>query len=96
MKLLTRPLQQLDANGGVLSPPFPVLHVQLLCLTDIEGEVVVPAPQCQVSDLLPVGCLIVASDLPPLGHQKMECGVQLRLRRLCICWGGMQVGVCLG
>ena len=26
--------------GGMLSPPFPVVHDQLLCLADVEGEVV--------------------------------------------------------
>ena len=30
--------------GGVLTPPFPVVHDQLLCLADIEGVVVVLAP----------------------------------------------------
>ena len=42
-----------DVNGGVLRPPFPVGYSQVLCLADVEGEVVVPAPHCQVSDLLP-------------------------------------------
>ena len=28
-------------DGGVLSPPFPVVHNQLLCLADAEGKVVV-------------------------------------------------------
>jgi hypothetical protein len=37
----------------------PVVHNQLLCLADIEGEVVVLAPHCQVSDLLPI---IIFSD----------------------------------
>ena len=44
------------------SPPFPVGHYQFLGLTDIEGEAVVPAPHCQVTDHLHVGCLIVVSD----------------------------------
>ena len=52
-----------DVNGGVLSPPFPVVHDQLFCLAQFEGVVVVLSPHCQVSDLLPVGCLIVVSDL---------------------------------
>ena len=34
-----------DVNGGVLGALFPVVHDQLLCVADIEGEVV-------VSDLL--------------------------------------------
>ena len=52
----------IDVNGAVLGPSFPVVHDQLLCLTDVEGEVVVLALHCQVSDLLPKGCLIVISD----------------------------------
>ena len=53
------PLQPVDMNGGVLSPPFPIVHNHLLCLDHVEGEVVVLAPYSQVSDLLPIGCLIV-------------------------------------
>jgi hypothetical protein len=44
----------IDVNERVLGPPFPVVHNQLLCLADVEGEVVVLAPHCQVSDPLPV------------------------------------------
>jgi hypothetical protein len=44
------------------SPPFPVVHNQLLRLADIEGEVDVLAPHCQVTDHLPIGCLTVVSD----------------------------------
>ena len=47
-----------DENGGVLGPPFSVVHNHLLRLDHIEGEVVVLAPHGQVSDLLPIGCLI--------------------------------------
>jgi hypothetical protein len=36
--------------------------VQLLCLAHIEGEVVVLAPHCQFSDLLPMGRLIAVGD----------------------------------
>ena len=43
-----------DENGGVLGPPYPVVHSHLLCLDHVEGEVVVLAPHGQVSDLLPV------------------------------------------
>ena len=32
------------------------------CLDHVEGEVVVLAPHGQVSDLLPIGCLIVVGD----------------------------------
>ena len=48
-----------DANGGMLGPSFPVVHNHLLCLDHIEGVVVVLAPHGQVSDLLPIGCLII-------------------------------------
>ena len=41
-----------------MGPPFPVVRDQLVCLADIEGEVVL-APHFQVSDLLPIGCLII-------------------------------------
>ena len=47
---------------GLFSPPFPVVHDQLLCLAHIEGEVVVLAQNCQVSDLLLISCLIVVGD----------------------------------
>ena len=46
----------------MLGPPFPVVHNHLLSLDYIEGEVVVLAPHSQVSDLLPIGCLIVVGD----------------------------------
>ena len=46
-------------KGGLFSPPFPVVHDQLLCLDHVEGEVVVLAPHCQFSDLLPIGCLFI-------------------------------------
>ena len=48
--------------GAVLRPPLPVVHDQLLCFADLKGEVVVLAPHYQVSDLLPIGCLIIVSD----------------------------------
>ena len=36
------PLQYslVDVNWGVLGPLFPIVHDQLLCLADVEGEVV--------------------------------------------------------
>jgi hypothetical protein len=46
----------------MLGPPFPVLHNHLLGLDHVEGEVVFLAPQGQVFDLLPTGCLIVVGD----------------------------------
>ena len=49
----------IDENGGVLRPPFPVVHNHLLSLDHIEGEVDVLALQCKVSDLLPIGYLVV-------------------------------------
>ena len=44
-------------NGGVLGPPFPVVHNHLICLDHVEGEVVVLAP-----NVLPIGCVIVVGD----------------------------------
>ena len=43
-----------NVERGVLVSSFPVVHDQLLCLADVEGEVGVLAPYCQVSDLLPI------------------------------------------
>ena len=34
-------VDEVDVDEVVLSPPFPVIHDQLLCLADVEGEVVV-------------------------------------------------------
>jgi hypothetical protein len=42
----------------VLGSWFPVIHDQLLYLVDVEGEVVILTPHCQVCDPLPIGCLI--------------------------------------
>ena len=44
-----------DVDLGVLSSLFPKAHDQLLGLSEVEGEVVVLAPHCYVSVLLPVG-----------------------------------------
>ena len=46
----------------MLSPPFPVAHNHLFCLDHVEGEVVVLAPHGQVSDLLPIDCLVIVVD----------------------------------
>ena len=46
----------------MLGPLFPVVHGNLFCLDHVEGEVVVLAPHCQVSDLLLIGRLVVVSD----------------------------------
>ena len=51
-----------DENGDVLGPLFPVVHNHLLCLDHIEGEVVGLAPRGQVSDLLPICCLVIVGD----------------------------------
>ena len=47
-----------NVNRCLLCLPFPVVHDQLLCLTDVEVKVVVLAPHCQVPNLLPIGCLV--------------------------------------
>ena len=52
----------INKYGGMLGPPFPVVHNHLLCLDHIEGEFVVLAPHSQVSDLIPVGCFVVVGD----------------------------------
>ena len=58
-------------------------HDLLLCLAHIEGEVVILAPLCQVSDLLPIGCLIVVDDQAyhhcVIGKLKNGVGVVLGL-----------------
>ena len=51
-----------DENGGVLGPPFPVVYNHLLSLDHVKGEIVVLAPHNQVSDFLPIGCLIIVGD----------------------------------
>jgi hypothetical protein len=52
----------IDVNGGLFVGYKKRRYNQLICLVHIEGEVVVLAPHCQVSDLLPIGCLIVVGD----------------------------------
>jgi hypothetical protein len=54
----------IDVDRGVRLPPFSVVQDQLFDLTDVEGEVVLLAPHCQVSDLHPVGCLIAIGRAP--------------------------------
>ena len=51
-----------NENGGVLGPPFLVVLNYLTCLEHIKGEVVVLAPHGQVSDHLPIGCLVIVGD----------------------------------
>ena len=66
-----------DENGNMLSAPFPVVHNNFLCLDHIEGEVVVLAPHSQVSDLLPIGCLVI------VGDQDYHCCVIGKLTERC-------------
>ena len=47
----------------MLGPTFPVVHnLKKSSLGYVEGEVVVLAPHGQVSDHLPIGCLVVVAD----------------------------------
>ena len=69
-----------DVIGGVRCPLFPVVHNHLLCLEYVEGEVVVLARHGQVSDLFPLGCLVV------VGDQAYHCCV---IGKLTDCVGGM-------
>ena len=69
-----------DVDGGVLGPPFPVVHDQLLCLADVEGEVVVLAPHRQVSALLPIGCLIVIASSANLMMVLESCATTMEER----------------
>jgi hypothetical protein len=39
-----------------------VVYIHLLSLDHIEGEVVVLELHCQVSDLFPIGCLVIVGD----------------------------------
>jgi hypothetical protein len=43
-------------------PHFPVVHNHLLYLDHVEGGFIVLAPHGRVSDLLPIGCLVVVGD----------------------------------
>jgi hypothetical protein len=52
---------------GMIGPPFPVVHDQLLCLADFKGVGIILAPHCQVTDLLLIGCLI------DIGDQANQC-----------------------
>ena len=45
----------IDVDGGVLFHLSHTVHDQLFGLNDVEGEVGVLAPHCQVSDLFRVG-----------------------------------------
>ena len=95
--LILNPLHYspVDVNGGVFCPPFPVVHDHLLCFAHVEGEVVVLAPHCQVSDLLPIGCLIVVSD--QVYHccvvSKLNDGVGIVLGHAVVAEQGVQEGL---
>ena len=79
-----------DENGGVLGAPFPAVHNQLPRLDHIQGEVVVLAPHHQVSDLLPICCLIIVGDQTYhcCAISKLIDGVWLRSRGLTRSTGG--------
>jgi hypothetical protein len=63
LKVSTRSKTALTMWMGTSSgTPFPVVHDQPICLADVEGKVVVLAQHCQVTDLLPIGRLIVVCD----------------------------------
>ena len=50
----------IDGDGGVsLSLLLPVIHNQILCFADVEMEVVILAPICQVFDLLSVAHITI-------------------------------------
>ncbi|XP_051558545.1 uncharacterized protein LOC127443737 [Myxocyprinus asiaticus] len=52
----------IDGDGTVFSVFSSEVHHKLLCLTDVEGEVVLLTPVCQGVHLLSVGCFIIVSD----------------------------------
>ncbi|XP_062902338.1 uncharacterized protein LOC134345510 isoform X7 [Mobula hypostoma] len=56
-----RPLSRrsTDVNRGESDSIPPVIHNQLLCFCDIEGDIVFLTPLCQGDDFLSVGCLII-------------------------------------
>ena len=39
------------------------VHNHLLCLDYVEGQDVIMAPSGQVSDLLPIGCLVILTSV---------------------------------
>ena len=58
-----------DVDGVVLLQLSPEVHDQLLCVVDVEGEVIFLASLRQGPHLLPVGCLVV------VGNQAYHCCV---------------------
>ena len=58
-----------DGDGDVsVSLSLPVVYNQLLSFADVEMEVVVLAPRCQVSDLPSLGRLVAVCDQAMTGH----------------------------
>ena len=80
-------LQPSRCKWGMLGLSFPVVQDQLICLTDVEGEVVVLAPHCHVSDL-PIGCLIVVGDQAPSCRQQTYWWCWSRARPRSSGWTG--------
>jgi hypothetical protein len=44
-----------DVDQGMFPSLLPEVNNQLFCFADVDGEVVVLAPQCQFTYLLPIG-----------------------------------------
>jgi hypothetical protein len=63
-----------------------MIHNQLLSLAHIEGQVVVLTPHCQVSDLCPIGCLIIVVS-------KLNDGVGVVLGHAVLGEQGLQEGI---
>ena len=53
-----------DVDWAVFPPLLPEVKNQLLCFADVQGEVVILAPQCPFTYLLPIGWLIVVGYQP--------------------------------
>jgi hypothetical protein len=61
-------------------------------LPDVEGEVVILAPHCQVTDLLPVGCLLIAGDQAYHSHVICKLGVRVVSGHAVVGEQGLQEG----
>jgi hypothetical protein len=85
-----------DVDGRVLSNLSPVVHDQLIGLTDVEGEVVVLAPHCQVSASDQVYHRCVVGKLNDgvgvvRGHAVLdEQGVQVRIKQAALKGPGVE------
>jgi hypothetical protein len=71
-----------DVNGALFCTNFPVVHDQLFCLAHVEGEVVVLASHCQVSDLLLIGCFYVISEQAVVSSANLRMVLESCLARL--------------